>query len=282
MTADCRWTRARIIAGLDGELAVADREAFEAHLASCPACRAAADGEKALAARVRAVGRAVRAPQALADRIRLTLAEAQADGPATEASRPGPRRRALPRRALGWTLALASAAAVLLVVGSGVFWPGSGRGLVAAMAAEHYEHSSGRAPQLLDITSADSAAIEGYLSKELGISVKLPSSAFPARRGATCCRDGKQSMGLVACFCQRRSHAVTLFIVRSEGLSLRGLEMVQRDGREFWRGSAEECRALLWKSGPVCYAVVGEFKDPADHLDLAVRTAVALEARPGQ
>jgi anti-sigma factor (TIGR02949 family) len=282
MTPDCRWTRPRIIAHLDGELEEPDAELVSEHLTACPGCRAVFEAERALTDRVRAVAGAERAPERLAERIRRGLAEAEAEAatPAPEAARP--RKQPASRRAMGWTLAAAMAAAVLLVVGTGIVWPGSGRSLVTAMADEHREHSGSGDLQLLELSSEDSAAIESYLSGKLGTAVKLPTSAFPARRGATCCQAGKRSMGLVACFCQRRSHAVTLFVVKSEGLSLRGLDQVQSGGRDFWSGSAGSCRALLWKTGPLCYAVVGEFKDPADHLDLAVRTAMALEARPGK
>jgi len=282
VTPDCRWTRPRIIAHLDGELAKSDAELVSEHLLACPDCRVVSGAERALTERVRAAAGAERAPERLAERIRRGLAEAETE---TETAAPAaalPRKPRASRRAMGWSLAAALAAAILLVVGTGIFWPGSGRSLVTAMADEHREHSNGSDPRLLDLTSTDAGAIEAYLAGKLGVAVKLPSSSFPKRRGATCCRQGDRSMGLVACFCERRSHAVTLFVVKSEGLSLRGLDQVQSGGRDFWSGSAGECRALLWKSGPVCYAVVGDFKNPADHLELASRTAAALEARPGK
>jgi anti-sigma factor (TIGR02949 family) len=282
MTPDCRWTRPRIIAHLDGEVDEPDVRQIEAHLSACPDCRAVAEAEQALAARVRSVAAAERAPAGLAERIRRGLAEIETEGTA-EAAGPSPAgARSAPRRAMGWTLAAAVAAALLLVVAGSALWPVPGRNLVSAMAAEHYEHDPGRTPQLMEVTSGDSAALESYLAGQLGISVKLPAAAFPEKHGATCCRNLKDApnMGLVACFCERRSHSVTLFVVKSEGLSLRGLEQVESGGREFWRGSAGNCRAVLWKSGPVCYALVGDFKDPADHLDLASRTATAVEVCP--
>ena len=306
MIPDCRWTRPRIIAYLDGELEEPDEELISEHMSACPACRSVAEAERALTARVRAAAGAERAPEGLAERVRRSLAQARAEMEAEAAGRPEPspapapalsptaspapvaaaaavpeslRRMVLPRRAVGWSLAMASAAALLLIVGAMAFWPGSGRSLVNAMAEEHSRHSTGRMPRFVDLTSDDSAAIEAYLAGRLGMNIKLPSSAFPATHGATCCRTGKRDMGLVACFCERRSHPISLFVVRSDGLDLGGLDRVESGGRDFWRGSAGGCRAVLWKSGPACYALVGEFKDQADHMDLARRTAQAVDVR---
>jgi len=228
---------------------------------------------------VRAACSAEQAPARLAERIRAGLAEVERE---SELSVPAPARAASARvspRARGWGLTAVAAAAMILIVAGGLLWPASGQGLVQAMAAEHYEHSQSGDQLKLEKLSADSAELEKYLTAKLGLDVRLPAQSFPQSRGACCCQRGGGKMGLVACFCARRQHAVTLFVVRAEGAPLGGLETVVSGGRTFWRGSAGHCRAVMWKSGGLLYALVGEFQKPPDHLDLAARAAQAIDER---
>jgi anti-sigma factor (TIGR02949 family) len=285
VTADCRWTRPRLIAYTDGELDEPDAELVREHLEACPGCRSAAANEQSFTARVHATGSTERAPAALAGRIRAGLAvlDAQARAQPEPAPQPAPAasttsRRAVPRMVVGWGLAAAAAAALLLVVLGGLFWPGSGPSLVSAMADEHYEHAGSDGQKSLEFVSADPLAVEKYVSGKLGMTIAIPGGTMPRSKGACCCKRGSQDLALVACFCEQRRKAITLFAVRSEGLSLRGLEKVASGGRDFWRGSAGECRAVLWTKGEVCYALVGEV-EPADLLGLSARAAAAIDER---
>jgi len=274
VTADCRWTRPRLIAYTDGEMDEPDAESIREHLESCPECRAIAAAEQGFAARVRAVGLAEQAPAALAGRIRAGLAVLDAQGRAG----PATGRQAVPRMMAGWTAAVAAAAALLAVVLGGIFWPGSGPSLVLAMADEHYEHAGADGQKALDLVSADPAALEQFVSARMGLHIAIPDGKLPKSRGACCCKRGSRDLALVACFCEQRRKAITLFAVRSAGVSLRGLEKVASGGRDYWRGSAGDCRAVLWVRGEVCYALVGEV-EPADLLGLSEGAAAAIDER---
>lgn len=276
MSADCKWAGPRIVAYVDGELPDADIDRLAAHLRECPDCAAVERSERNLTARVRSAASKDRAPEGLAWRIGAALAAeaGPAAAPADEVSEE--RRRGSRWAAL---VASAAAAALLLIVAGGIFWPGSGQRFMSAMAAEHYEHSAAAGgPHDLEVLSAETAELERYLTGKLGAEVRLPAKEFPGRRGACCCKRGGCDMGLVACFCAQRSKAVSVFVVRADAVSLRGLEQVKRSGRSFWRGSAGECRAAMWRKGDLLYALVGEL-EPEDALTLAGQAAAAVEAR---
>jgi hypothetical protein len=171
---------------------------------------------------------------------------------------------------------LAAAAAVLVMVA--LPWRTSGTGLVEAMAAEHVEHVHGDHYTNMTLLSAEDSRIEAYLSRELGTKVQLPPRNVPKKRGACCGQHGDRKMGVVGCFCQRRGKAVTIFVFRAEGLSLRGLERVVRDGRTFHCGASGKCQAAIWHTGDLCYALVGQLERD-DLRDMARRAAKTLDAR---
>ena len=157
-------------------------------------------------------------------------------------------------------------------------WSGPGSRLVSALAAEHEEHVEGEHYHGLEVVSQEDSKIEEYLTRELGTRVELPAKNVPKKRGACCCQRGGRKMGVVGCFCKKRGKAVTIFVVRAEGLSMKGLHKVTRQGRDFFRGASGRCRAVLWRRGNLYYALVGGL-EADDLLDMARRAADTLDAR---
>jgi anti-sigma factor (TIGR02949 family) len=264
---DCNWVRPRIPAWVDKELGQEDAAAVGQHLDSCTACAAAANREQALVKRLRSTAAAERAPQELAARILGAL-----DREPMPAASPSavPVR---PRRAF-WVLASAAAAALLLAVL--LPWSATPSGLVTAMAQEHHRRVKGSDYRDMALVSADTRQLEKYLSEKLGIKVDLPIRNVPEKKGACCGKANGHDVGIVGCFCKRRNRAVTIFVVRSEGLDLTGLKRVVQNGREFLCGSSGGCRAVMWMRGELCYALVGEL-DPYDLRDMARRAAGTLD-----
>lgn len=276
---DCRWSRARVPAEVDGELPAEDRAAFEAHLAACPRCAAARRAEQQLAASVRAVAGAEKAPESLAERIHAGLAAQEAAERGGTVRTPSVR---LSLRRLRWKALAAVAAAAAAV--AAVLWLSPDRTLpiLAAMAGEHYQHAAGQGEfRGLERVSEDQAELEKYLTEKLGLPVALPRQNVPEVRGACCARRGQRRMGLVACFCRKRGKAVTIFVLRAEGVAMAGLERLEARGQPaFWRGRSGRCCAVLWIRGELLYALAGEL-EPDDILGMARRAAAALEDRGG-
>lgn len=78
----CRGTRRMLLAALDGEITVAEREALDAHLSGCETCRAAAGETARLHHALRALPGAVAVPagleQATLRRVRAVLVDEDA------------------------------------------------------------------------------------------------------------------------------------------------------------------------------------------------------------
>jgi anti-sigma factor (TIGR02949 family) len=281
LTVDCGWARVRIPAFVDGELEAADAESLREHLAGCEGCAAFERREREMVARLKVVAGSESAPAPLAEKIRASLAAEpvpepdDAAPPAAEPQAPRPLPR---RRNRVWGVALA-AAAVLLVLFL-LPWGSPAQGLVTAMAAEHHKHLAGADYGKLSLVSSKDATIEEYLTRELGVKIQLPSASVPTKRGACLCESGGRRMGIVGCFCRKRGKAVTIFVFKAAGVDLGGLDVLKRDGREFLCGSSGRCRAVIWKRGKVCYALVGDL-EAGDIREMARRSAAALEAGPG-
>ncbi len=265
---DCQWTRIRIPAHVDGELDEPELSQVCEHLADCEDCAAISRREEQLTHRLRAAAGGETAPSGLRERIQASLSEIAppAAGPAPATSRP--------RSHTAWGL-LAAAAAVLLVL-LAVPWGGTGTQLVSAMAAEHQERVDGDRYHGLELVSQDNTEIEEYLSRQLGTKVKLPAKNVPMKRGARSCERGGVKLGVVGCFCKRRGKAVTIFVARAEGLSMKGLRKIARQNRDFFCGSSGKCRAVLWRRGDLYYALVGDL-EADDLLDMARRAADSLD-----
>ena len=171
--------RARLDAYLDCELAAADRWAVAAHVADCPECARAVAAGVAQRQRVRAAFAAPAAPAGLADRIRASLDQADADSPPVGAPprlvAVRPTAAATPRRrfdARGWA---AFAAALVLLVGGaallGARWGGGASGVGLETVAQHRLFAQDES--LLDVTGSQEA-IAAWLGNHLAFGVPTP------------------------------------------------------------------------------------------------------------
>jgi len=117
-TLGCEAKGSELSAYLDGELSPQEREAMQAHLAACDACRGGLRASQSLDARIRALP-GVAATPALAERLHAALethAPAHSGAPRAGGPRPvAPLRPASPRSRLLLHVAPWLAAACLLV-----------------------------------------------------------------------------------------------------------------------------------------------------------------------
>lgn len=125
----CANVRDRLPEHVTGRLAVDEAGPMASHLRSCPGCAAEADLLAAL------LTTRAEAPVGLADRIRRAVLDERPPAGARPATSPSTRRwLGVPR----W--ALAAAAALVLALGTGLFWhdvtPGSGEGPLARVALD--------------------------------------------------------------------------------------------------------------------------------------------------
>lgn len=117
-----RWGE-DVAAWLLGALPPEDREAFEAHLAACPVCRAEAESLGIAADALPGAAPPLRPPPELKGRI-MAVVESEAAllaaaAPPASAPQPPPRRRRLVLGLPRWVLAPVAAALLLLVGGVG-------------------------------------------------------------------------------------------------------------------------------------------------------------------
>ena len=152
---------------VDGEVAAADRQAVDAHLANCPPCRERADAERAARRIMRSQASTLTRPAPVALRARCVGAVPSFGTPA--------RRTGVRLRVRQW-VPLSVAATVLLAV-AGVFMAGQQERLeasfVAQLAIDHEkcftEFGTGH-PRL------DAAQAEVLLAAEHGLDVRVPAS----------------------------------------------------------------------------------------------------------
>jgi anti-sigma factor RsiW len=231
----CTHVRTLTTPFVDGELDPATRDRVDAHLASCPACRALVDQERA--ARTLLTARRERLREAAPPRLHARIAGLAR----AERARAG---RA--RRVAG---ALPLAASLLLAVGGmlvyGLLGSG-GRALAGQLALDHYKcvHIVGGAAAT---TTVDGAAARW--ERDHGWAVRLPASDDRFRFVAL--RHCLHSHGLMAHALYRRGgELVSLFIIPRP---------VDKPGVQEIMGE----RAAIWSTGGRTYAVVGA-APPAD------------------
>lgn len=249
---DCQWARVRIPACVDGELEEREASRLRRHLAGCPSCSAAAATEEQFVQRLRAAAGSEPAPRDMVERISALVGRIATPPTAPVITRKRPRRRSVTRWAVA---ALVAAVFLLLVAGP---WPGSIPGLAPALAAEHHEHVDGHGYRGLEITSADPAELEKYLTEKLGTKIHIPEGHLPKALGACLCTCGDRCMGVVAYYCSQRKAAISLFIIPAKGLSLSGLDKLQSKGGAFYCGSADKCNIVLWERNGLYYALVAK------------------------
>jgi anti-sigma factor RsiW len=243
---DCRELERSMDAFLDGEFEERERAEAEAHLASCPACRAMADGQARIRAAVRqklrqamtAPAPAGRAPDALRDRIAKSL---------TKERRPLWRRTLSP---LPIATMAACAAGVLVVLAS---HSGNPDLLEDAIRNHH------RGLPL----EVDAAAMPGWFADKLDFHPALPHFAGGVRvEGARLSNLREWPAAYVRYQLPRGQ--VGLFIIDDPDGRFDAPGHDVRLGREVVRvASAKGYNVAIWRQNEIVYSLVSDLDEDA-------------------
>ena len=217
----CQDVDALMTAYVDGEAAVAEVAAVEAHLGRCPACCERASVERAarhvVQARASLLGE--QAPAGLRARCKAaTPATDSVGNPGVAAGWTG--------RAVGW-VPLSMAATLMLAVG-GVFFVGQNQRLEAAFAAQlAIDHDKCFMSREDVAPGFDREQAEG-LAREHGLEVALPheSGQFDLVDVRQCLYDGGD---MVHVLCEWHGQPVSLFVVPNRSCRERVLEIVDHN-----------------------------------------------------
>jgi anti-sigma factor RsiW len=187
---------------VDGELDPANAVAFEARLAQDTQLRSRVEGLRELQAAVREKAVYHTAPQALAARLRSSLAD----------QRPPAARK--PRWfELHWLAPMAASAVALalgLGIGTAFIGPGEEELLAREVLASHVRATL--ADRLIDVASSDQHTVKPWLSERLPYSPRVTDfsgDGFPLVGARLDYIDGQRAAVLVY---RRRQHAIDLFV----------------------------------------------------------------------
>jgi anti-sigma factor RsiW len=238
---DCDDVRPLLEPFHDGELAAADRQVVEAHLAGCPACRGELRSLTETAELVRRHGR-FRLPDDLADGIRAAL-------PGGAGGAPG---RPLPRRWLAAGLAACAGAAGLGLWVGRRDRPGPLDLIARDVLAAHQRSLVASTP--VDLASADPHTVKPWLTARLQFAPPVGDAAALGFTLDGARVDHVDGRSVAAFALHRRAHRVSLLVWpvpgepdRDPGLLRRGgfaLVSWVRDGFAFWAVSDLNAREL--------------------------------------
>lgn len=196
---------------VDGELALEATLALEAHVDHCEACTTRLDRIRAVRHALRSVP-SFRVPEALAARVRATVAGATAPPPHAPAIRPRHRRWQQ-----AWLLAAASLAVVSLAL-IGLHQRASLADDATTEAVIEGHVRSLMAGHLTDVASTDRHTVKPWFAGRVDFSptvVDLVNDGFPLAGGRLDYIDHRAVAALVY---KRREHAINVFVwPRSSG-----------------------------------------------------------------
>jgi len=232
----------------DGELSLEQTLAIEAHLEHCAACTAGLNRIGALKRALQTVP-SFRAPEALAARVRTTVADAASTRQPPQVLRP------IRRRWQPWLLSAASLAAVVLVV-VGVLHQ---RAAVAedattkAVIEGHVRSLMGN--HLMDVASTDRHTVKPWFAGRVDFSptvVDLAADGFPLVGGRLDYLDQHSAAALIY---KRREHVINVFVWPATSGS--PSHVTRSDPRGY--------HVVFWTSGGVAVWVVSDLA--IDELD---------------
>jgi len=191
---------------VDGELAPEDARELEAHLSACGDCARLHEARVALSAAIREQVPALRAPDALRDRVRATLRDAA-----------GTRRvrRGLPAVATRW-LALAASLATVAVGSWRLALSGAGEDALAGQVLASHVRSL-MPGHLTDVVSSDQHTVKPWFNGKLDFSPPVYDFAgrgFPLIGGRLDYVGGRAVAALVY---GRRQHVINVFLWPTRG-----------------------------------------------------------------
>jgi len=263
---DCRATREQLLDGLRGRLSEPQRAHFTAHLKTCNECRRLFEREQALEGALEQ-----RPRYALPDRLReaLTSAPSVVSAPAAVPVSSAAKRARLGRWAAIIVPSLAAALLVALLVGG---LGASRQSLVDEAINDHLRVLYAQHP--IEIESGGIHQVKPWFAGKLDFAPALDFSGdeeFPLQGGAIALFIDRKAAAFVF---KHRLHTASLFVFRSQGLSL-----PERTARALGSPSATSAAArgfnvLLWQDHDLGYALVSDM-EPSTLARLAEKLAKA-------
>jgi len=264
---DCEKAREAISSAIDGESPGVDTSGLDSHLETCSACRQYAQQLVKLDERLRqmpAVGVSTSESESRWARVSLAL-----DSRDRENARTGERRfqaQGSGRRRV--MFAGLSAAAVAVVAGVGIRLTGSNaENSVAAEAVNDFLtfRANGKT---LHVMNAEPAHVKQWLAERVSFDIPIdptPPVGFKLAGGRLCSFLERR---LVFFYYQRQEHAVSVYLMNEEGLSLPKGHRQQLAGKEVSVASLNGVTHVMFRRDGLIYVVVSDLQTP-EVLDFA-------------
>ena len=260
MSLGCHDARARLLDDQRGRLDVDSRRELADHLAGCAACAHEQAAERLLSEALEQRLPARPASAALRERVAaITVAAAP---------------RARWHRAL--VPALAVAGALVLTVPPLLYWHMTSMRAMATAAmvdeavADHLRIVQAQRP--LEIESGGVHQVRPWFEGRLDFAPVLPFAGddmVTLRGGALAYFQDRRAAAFVYGL---RQHTVTLLVFRPEGLPWPSSSLTRVGRAEAYRVQMRGVTVILWRTGGLGYALVGEV-DPTELTEIAARFA---------
>jgi anti-sigma factor RsiW len=265
----CAGVRQLVTAYVDGELVGEDRAAFEAHLRTCPSCRALLQDEQATAAQLREVRPLSEAPAALRERVDALLAG------------PRPRSKRWPWLAAAAGLAIAAFAGSILLDRQAPVDarpPGSASAFAAMAADTHLRYARGQLP--LEVESDRPERVSQWFSGRVPFHLALPD--YPVGPGEQ--KFYRLEGGRLVSF--RNDYAayvayrmdeqpISLLVTSAATVAPEGGSLVKSGALTFHVESVAGLKVITWSDNGLTYALASDVAVEASRSCLVCHGSVA-------
>lgn len=246
----CAAFRQFVTAYVDGELVGEDREAFESHLAACPACRRLLEEEQSVAALLRSAHPPPVAPDALRARIQTLAA--------------GPGRIGFARPiAIAASLVLASAALFLAFGTARGTRPEPASELATLAADTHLRYGRGQLP--LEVRSERPDQVSQFFSGRVPFRFTLPDypvgpgeQKFYRLQGGRLVSFKTDYAAYVAY--RMDDEPLSLLVTSSSQVTPRGGEVVASGSLTFHLEEVSGLQVITWSDKGLTYALASDTK----------------------
>lgn len=249
---DCDAARRSLLAYLDGELVGDERQAVEAHLQGCAACRRSYAAEEGLTAAIEAALPRPAAPEALRARV------------ARLAERSGSRTR----RYVTFAATLAAAVA-LLAIGIGRFRASEARrnDLVSVAIDSHLRYAGGRLP--LEVRSEKTDDVSRFFEGRVPFHLTLPDYPVGPGEQKFYTLEGGRLVSLrddYAAYVAYRmeTRPISLLVASAARAQPSGRETVTSGRLTFHLDSVAGLNVITWVDNGLAYALVSDLSVNGD------------------
>jgi anti-sigma factor RsiW len=237
---------------LDDELQESERLAVEAHVKSCPDCRAALETERELISNIRSVRPSYTPPASLqADVAKLVQGARRSHSFISYSS-------------------LATICALVLVAGS-VFWFVAGRSqreernsFVKMAVSQHLRYLQGQLP--LEVFSDSPEKISAWFAGKLGFNLRLPDYPQRPSEPKPYHVEGARLVGFKEDYAayivyRLKGHPISLLVTSESVAKPSGGEEIPWEGLRFHFQSVEGWKVLTWSDDGLTYALVSDLEE---------------------